>query len=247
MLFLLLYAVSIRMKNNNESAISLLFVSLYIDWNFISYTFTFSSSLLSSFNFVQSSVRYIESNTGKSARQGNLRHPRVIFQSFADSASLVPRVRSKSDQRVVEICLSCTFWHKLYTMHLPVKRMWFFCLAKIGTRLSQKWEISNKIASVFCFVFCFCFWFFLGGWLFHKTNQTMFLLLRFSQFELNQFIIGAQELSSFVRYPLMHGLRDQNHFCTRLRRDVSQLSINASFFKLPLTEANVKFELLTFC
>jgi hypothetical protein len=56
----LLYAVSIRMKNNNESAISLLFVSLYIiiDWNFISYTFTFSSSLLSSINFVPSSDRY---------------------------------------------------------------------------------------------------------------------------------------------------------------------------------------------
>jgi hypothetical protein len=29
--------------------------SLYIDWNFISYTFTFSSSLLSSINFVPSS------------------------------------------------------------------------------------------------------------------------------------------------------------------------------------------------
>ena len=28
--------------------------------------------------------RHIESNTGKSARQGNLRHPRVRFQSFAD-------------------------------------------------------------------------------------------------------------------------------------------------------------------
>ena len=46
------------MKNNNESAISLLFVSLYIDWNFISYTFTFSSSLLSSINLVSSSERY---------------------------------------------------------------------------------------------------------------------------------------------------------------------------------------------
>ena len=46
------------MKNNNESAISLLFVSLYIDWNFISYTSTFSSSLLSSINFVPSSERY---------------------------------------------------------------------------------------------------------------------------------------------------------------------------------------------
>ena len=29
---------------------------------------------------------YIESNTGKSARQGNLRYPRVRFQSFADEA-----------------------------------------------------------------------------------------------------------------------------------------------------------------
>ena len=46
------------MKNNNESAISLLFVSLYIDWNIISYTFTFSSSILSSINVVPSSERY---------------------------------------------------------------------------------------------------------------------------------------------------------------------------------------------
>ena len=30
----------------------------------------------------------IESNTGKSARQGNLRHPRVRFQSLADKATL---------------------------------------------------------------------------------------------------------------------------------------------------------------
>ena len=59
MLFLLFcMLVTIRMKNNNESAISLLFVSLYIDRNFISYTFTFSSSLLSSINFVPSSERY---------------------------------------------------------------------------------------------------------------------------------------------------------------------------------------------
>ena len=29
-------------------------------------------------------MRYIESNIGKSARQGNLRHPRVRIQSFAD-------------------------------------------------------------------------------------------------------------------------------------------------------------------
>jgi hypothetical protein len=37
------------------------------------------------------------------------------------------------------------------------------------------------------------------------------------------------------------------NFCTRLRRDVSQLSINASFFKFPLTEADVKFGLVKFC
>ena len=45
---------------------------------------------------------------------------------------------------------------------------------------------------------------------------------------------------------LRHGLRDQHHFCTRLRRDVSHLSINASFFKFPLTEADVKFGLVKF-
>jgi hypothetical protein len=36
--------------------------------------------------------------------------------------------------------------------------------------------------------------------------------------------------SLLYRIPLRHGLRDQNHFCTRLRRDVSQLLINASKF-----------------
>ena len=50
---------------------------------------------------------------------------------------------------------------------------------------------------------------------------------------------------------LRHGLRDQNYFCTRLRRDVSQLSINASFFKISidqnLAEADVKFGLVKFC
>jgi hypothetical protein len=34
--------------------------------------------------------RYIESNTGKSARQGNLRYTRVRFQSFADEARDFP-------------------------------------------------------------------------------------------------------------------------------------------------------------
>ena len=33
---------------------------------------------------------YIESNTGKSARQGNLRYTRVRFQSFADEARDFP-------------------------------------------------------------------------------------------------------------------------------------------------------------
>jgi hypothetical protein len=33
-------------------------VYIHVDWNFISYTFTFSSSLLSSINFVPSSERY---------------------------------------------------------------------------------------------------------------------------------------------------------------------------------------------
>ena len=47
---------------------------------------------------------------------------------------------------------------------------------------------------------------------------------------------------------IRHGLRDQYHFCTRLRRDVSQLrflfqiSINQN-----LAEADVKFELVKFC
>ena len=51
---------------------------------------------------------YIESNTGKSARQGNLRYPRVRFQSFADEARRVSE-QLKSYPRVSEISLSCTF------------------------------------------------------------------------------------------------------------------------------------------
>jgi hypothetical protein len=53
-------------------------------------------------------IRYIESNTGKSARQGNLRHSRVRFQSFADEARRDSK-RLKSYPRVSEISLSCTF------------------------------------------------------------------------------------------------------------------------------------------
>ena len=51
-------------------------------------------------------MRNIESNTGKSARQGNLRHPRVRFQSFADEAR---RLKSYPRPRVSEIFLFCTF------------------------------------------------------------------------------------------------------------------------------------------
>ena len=54
-------------------------------------------------------VGNIEFNTGKSARQGNLRHPRVRFQSFADEARRVSE-RLKSYPRVSEISLLCTFY-----------------------------------------------------------------------------------------------------------------------------------------
>ena len=53
--------------------------------------------LRNNYSFTQ---RYIESNTSKSARQGNS-------------------------------------WHKLYSMHLPVKRTWFFCLALVQIRKSH--------------------------------------------------------------------------------------------------------------
>ena len=48
--------------------------------------------------------RHVESNTGKSARQGNLRHPRERFQSFADETRRVGE-RLKSYPRVSEISL----------------------------------------------------------------------------------------------------------------------------------------------
>jgi hypothetical protein len=53
-------------------------------------------------------VREKNQTPAKSARQGNLRHPRVRFQTFADSASLVSE-RLKFYPRVSEISLSCTF------------------------------------------------------------------------------------------------------------------------------------------
>ena len=63
-------------------------------------------------NIMCASYRYIESNTGKSARQGNLRYPSVRFQSFADEARRVCK-RLKSYPRVSEISLSCTFCQRL--------------------------------------------------------------------------------------------------------------------------------------
>jgi hypothetical protein len=72
---------------------------------------------------------YIESNTGKSARQENLRHPSVRFQSFADEARRVSK-RLKSYPRVSEISLSYTFFHATF----PVKMLSFakcHCINKI--------------------------------------------------------------------------------------------------------------------
>jgi hypothetical protein len=54
-------------------------------------------------------TRHIESNTVKSASQGNLRHPWVRFHSFADEVGYLVSERMKSYPRVSEISLSCTF------------------------------------------------------------------------------------------------------------------------------------------
>ena len=43
----------------------------------------FAGKRACSFSYPGAWVRYIESNTGESTRQGNLRHPRVRFQSFS--------------------------------------------------------------------------------------------------------------------------------------------------------------------
>ena len=53
-------------------------------------------------------IKEIESNTGKSARQANLRHPKVRFQSIADEARRVSE-GLKYYPRVSEISLSCIF------------------------------------------------------------------------------------------------------------------------------------------
>jgi hypothetical protein len=65
--------------------------------------------------------RYIEYNIGKSARQGNLRHPRVRFQSFTDEAHRVSE-RLKSYSRVSEISLSCTFCRCLILFRTFISR-----------------------------------------------------------------------------------------------------------------------------
>jgi hypothetical protein len=147
--------------------------------------------------------------------------------------------------------------------------MWFFCLAKIGTGLSQKWEISYKIVPCFVLFFVFAFDFFWGliilidncetsrlrgvqKWFWsrrpflndERTKEDNSCAPVINWFNSNWLNLNNRNIVWLV---LSNNQPHQNHFCTPLRRDVSQLSINASFFKLPLTEANVKFELLKFC
>jgi hypothetical protein len=81
----------------------------------------------------------------KSARQGNLRHPRVRLQSFADEAR-------RGCRRFPCLALFAGVWFYfsllsavfsfvfvVQYMHLPVKRTWFFCLA-----LVQDKKISHR-------------------------------------------------------------------------------------------------------
>jgi hypothetical protein len=149
-------------------------------------------------------VRYIESNTGKSARQGNLRHPgfpclalfagvwfyfsllsavfsfmfvyvlladdhvnNVSYFPFMSITKVVPYfcVLRKGYYVILWLIVRiCVFikdwkliyselfilkrksmenwgdsWHKLSSMHLPVKRTWFFCLAIV-----QDKKISHR-------------------------------------------------------------------------------------------------------
>ena len=68
------------------------------------------------------------------------------------------------------------------------------------------------------------------GYMTKTLNQIICFFLHQNQ---NIFFSNIGNQNIFLEKP--HGLRDQIHICTRLRRDVSQLSINASFFKFPLT------------
>ena len=36
-------------------------------------------------------------------------------------------------------------WHKLYSMHLPVKRTWCFCLALVHIAKNRNWSVSWEI------------------------------------------------------------------------------------------------------
>ena len=98
--------------------------------------------------------RYIESNTSKSARQGNLRHLRVIFQSFADSAILVSE-RLNSYPRLSEISLSCTFCRCLILFLTFISCFQFrVCLCTFNRRSCKQYElfplhVNQKISSVF--------------------------------------------------------------------------------------------------
>ena len=98
---------------------------------------------------------HIESNTGKSARQGNLQHPRVRFQSFADEARRVCK-RLKSYPRVSEISLSCTFCQRLILFLTFISCFQFrVCLCTFSRRSCKQCElfplhVNQKTSSVFC-------------------------------------------------------------------------------------------------
>ena len=97
---------------------------------------------------------YIESNTSKSARQGNLRHPRVRFQSFANEARRVSQ-RLKSYPRVSEISLSCTFCRCLILFLTFISCFQFrVCLCTFSRRSCKQCElftlhVNQKSSSVF--------------------------------------------------------------------------------------------------
>jgi hypothetical protein len=92
-------------------------------------------------SYLTHGLRHIESSTGGSTRYGNLRHPRVRFQSFSFEACRV-RERLQSYPRVSDISLSCTFsgvWFYFslntqlffFTFHRAFSRNLFFhCWSK---------------------------------------------------------------------------------------------------------------------
>jgi hypothetical protein len=63
----------------------------------------------------------------KSARQGNLQHPTRGCRRY--TVNFLFKKRGGGS------------WHKLYSMHLPVKRTWFFCLALVqDKKISHRWK-----------------------------------------------------------------------------------------------------------